>query len=83
MTQERNTAVFKEKLKQTRIINVFKASGAQLELLLCSWGGRAEDGCKAVQAALEGEGAQYLLFHPHQGRNFGLRAGGSPRTDSP
>lgn len=30
----------------------------------------AEGGCKAVRAVLQGERAQYLLFHPHQGRNL-------------
>jgi len=30
--------VFKEKLKQTRIRNVYKAAGARPELPLCSWG---------------------------------------------
>lgn len=59
-----------------------------LKLQELSWNcyfaaGKAEDGCKAVQAALEGERAQYLLFHSHQGRNFGLCAGKSPTTDSP
>lgn len=64
----------KEKLKQTPILNMFKAgSSAGAAVLQLERHGTA---VRAVRAALEAEGSQHLLLHICQGRSFGSCPGG-------